>query len=758
MPRKLNVLLIEDSQDDAELIVIELKRFDFEVFSVRVDTKEKMREMLGKRRWDVILSDYSLPEFNPFEALELLKALELDLPFIVVSGAIGEANAVELMRNGCHDCIMKNNLTRLGSVIERETREAKIRLELKNAQQDLIESEKKYRMYVSNSPEAIFIINSKGMFNDANEAACMLTGYSFDEFMAMSVFDFIHPEDLQTGINDFQKLIETGWLSSEYQIIRKDGRSCYISLDAAKIKEEMFIGFSKDITAQILEKDDLRKAKEAAEAANLAKSEFLANMSHEIRTPMNGIIGMTQLTLLDQLTDQQRENLKTVKSCADSLLTIINDILDFSKMEAGKMVFENVSFNIRKLLEEVVNAHILFSIEKGLELKLEVLENIPEMLIGDPDRLKQVLNNLINNAIKFTKMGSVFIRVERLKVIKGRMRIKFTVSDTGIGISPDEMKYLFRSFSQVDTSITRKYGGTGLGLAICKKMVQNMGGEIWAESEKGAGSKFTFVCEFEVSEKIWIKDEDGKVETAQLGMKILVVEDDRLNREVICNMLKKLGNKLEVAENGREAIKILSKVKDIDVVLMDIQMPEMDGLEALHIIRTKELPDYNDIPVIAVTAHAIKGDREKFMLAGMDEYVSKPINFDELFMKLSQVKAKKNFILEQENDVEAEFLGCKERYEENELQFRMLHAESIFDQISNEMRYFKEIFMSEKFGSIEGSAHAIKLIAAKLKNSNLKNLAFKIEFAARSRNQNDILSLSELIFLEYKKMIDTRRD
>ncbi len=441
------------------------------------------------------------------------------------------------------------------------------------------------------------------------------------------------------GRNQIAETLERGvFYNFESTQFRKDGTPMFLEINAAAIEFEgqpAILSINRDVTER-RKAEGLRLAKEAAERADMAKGQFLANMSHEIRTPMAGVLGLTDLLLKTYLSAQQRDYARLIQSSATSLLRLIDDILDFSKIEAGRMVIEKVPFPLVETLREIVELLRFSAHGRGNDLTLTIGEGVPDWAWGDPGRVRQVLTNLLGNAVKFTEGGTISVEVRREE--DGRLRL--VVRDTGTGIPSEAQDRLFGLFSQADGSTSRRFGGTGLGLAISRRIVEQMGGEIGFTSEPGEGSTFWFVLPLDPAAPPAASETAGKQGSGPRRpggrrRRILVAEDNVINQLVIVQQLSVLGYEVLAVNNGREALEALEK-SFYDLVLMDCQMPELDGYETTRRIRTEGLKEKRRVPIVALTAHAMKEDLDRCLAVGMNDTITKPFTEEILRRKLEQ--------------------------------------------------------------------------------------------------------------------------
>lgn len=644
-PPMIRVLLVEDDPIDHIAFARSVKQGGLPYDYVVANSLAKAKSILATQLFDIAILDHSLGDGTSIELFDLLKAK--NCPFIIATGTGDEETAAKLMNEGAYDYLIKDpDLKHLkilpatiSKVLARKQSEEQIRI-LNHAIQSLQDS-----VYIAD-------LNGNLLFiNDSLKKICDLEG---KDLIGQPIQVLGQPH-LQTDI-------------SNLDLERSDSREVEISMQQANgitfpaLLSESFIqdgtnlirvGLIRDVTNRKAAEIALAKAKEDAEAATRAKSEFLANMSHEIRTPMNGVLGMTQLLAMTELTDEQQDLVQTIQYSNDALLTLINDILDFSKVEAGMLELEEQTFGLEDSLKSVYNLLNGQAQNKGIKLSYQISDNVPNALMGDNSRLRQILLNLVGNAIKFTQKGQIAIAVSsRIISDQGldKPELTFSITDTGIGIERDRIAKLFQPFTQADASISRKYGGTGLGLAICKHIVEIMGGTIWVESlgniggfppvnwmsnrvlTPTQGSAFYFTVFMKVSEAPSLsaspyQNAKSAISTAQKSsLRILVAEDNLVNQKLALFMFKKLGYNIDIANNGLEALERLNQ-KIYDVIFMDMQMPEMDGITTTQIIRR----DYNHQPwIVAMTAHASSDARKTCLEAGMNDYISKPIRIEDL--------------------------------------------------------------------------------------------------------------------------------
>jgi len=533
--------------------------------------------------------------------------------------------------------------------------------ERKRAEEALRESQRKYQTLIETTSDFVWETDSFGRFTYCSPQAQKLWGIKPEEMIGKSIFDLIPGNDNQSARDSFFNLSATPGPFSGMEMTAQDGQGRQIFMETSGVpffddcgrllgfrgitrdvterkKVEMELRRSRDeLELRVQERTaDLVKAKEEAEAAVEAKAAFLASMSHELRTPMNAVIGFSSLLLEEALSSEQRDYIERIRTSGETLLTLINDILDFSKMEKRRVSINLNPLSIRRLLAESMEMVAVEADKKGLKLSQTIGYGTPEVIVGDNGRLRQILVNLLSNATKFTDAGEISVSVfsEPIDEQSGKHRFHFAVKDTGIGISSEKMGKLFLPFSRLDTTMSSRYDGSGLGLAISKSLVELMGGRIWAESIPGRGSVFSFTVDCEIVPDRWHTTRSAVRSRGDLAgmaegypLRILVAEDNPSNQKVMVEMLKKMGYRPDAVADGREVIDLLER-RPYDVVFMDVRMPDMDGLQATKEIRRRW--PVNGPKIIATTAYALPGDREKCLRAGMDDYLSKPVQKGEI--------------------------------------------------------------------------------------------------------------------------------
>jgi len=904
MKADLRVLIAEHGEKNIEPLLGRLTQGGYRPDFLRVESRADLLYSLENQPWDIILCQ-NLPASDTFFALKRLKELRLDIPLLIIGGAESEETIVEYLRQGARDYLRLKDLDRLTPAMKRELAEAGVRKALRNVEMEWGRSWEKYRMIAETTHDLILITNLHFEMQYMNKAVRSLLG---GEPIGHSLIDFT-PRELRPQMLEMMQKRRNGFsgvLSLEWHLTDTAGRPFIMDVQSHLLTENTkpsgVLFMARDITELTRTKNELQKAKAAAEAANEAKSVFLANMSHEIRTPMNGIIGMSELLMDTELTAEQKQFAEIIHKCSISLLGLLNDILDLSKIEANKLELEILDFSLRVLLEDIAEMASVSAQDKNLEITAWMEPDVPIGLQGDPGRLRQALINLTNNAVKFTKQGEITIRVSLVQEDEHFVTLRFAVSDTGIGIPQERIDALFSPFVQADSSTTRQYGGSGLGLAITRQLVELMGGQIGCESEVGRGSTFRFTAVFAKQAhdamptrpssdlektKILVVDdhdvsrllavtllngwkcrvydvpdthtalafldkasaENDPFEIVLLNMKmpgmdgeelgrqirenpnlcttkiilmavagkkgdlsrpkgknfdgyltkpirqnqlydaiacaigknpspkterpspvftgnevdkthfrsekILVVEDNPTGQTVILALLKKIGYLPDIVSNGYEAINALRSLP-YDLVLMDCQMPEMDGYETTRLIRRIETGVLNpQVPIIAVTAHALANDRNLYREAGMNGYLSKPVQLQTLsgsihYWLADSPPAEESTGLKIIPEIpthEAE--GPIPFFDEQDMKERLMDdgelavaiVEGFLKDMPKQVSMLKVYLEKGDLAGIRRQAHNIQGAAANVGAASLRQTALSLEKAAESKMLHEAAAL-----------------
>lgn len=643
----IKVLYVEDDLIDQKAFQRYIKKGDVAISYDIASAVGEAKELLSGNNYDVVITDYLLNNETGFAIIDAVK----NTPVIFLTGQGNQKVAVEAMKKGAFDYLVKepsgNYLELLVTAIEKAFRHGNTQKKLAEAQLEI----KKLIWTLGQINNSITILNKDGRIEWINKGFEDLFGYTLEEVKNKSLPEFRKKEeinnkpatDILTEILHSKEIIKR-----ESKIFNKTGKEYFIYTTVTPVidKEgaiQTIIVVDTDISDKKKIENELILAKEKAEAAAVTKQQFLANMSHEIRTPVNAIMGIMHMLENTEQPDTRKKYMQLITNASNNLLNIINDILDISKLEVGKMVIDKTAFNVRELVFNIRESMKYRAEEKGLQLNCNISKEVPPELLGDPARLNQILINLVGNSIKFTEKGKIDISVEVVSGANNRVKLLFTVSDTGIGIAENARNHLFEYFHQVHSDATRQYGGTGLGLAIIKRLTEIQNGKVWFKSKENEGSDFYVELTFEINT---VKKEKVKAapkyESGPLlkGKKILLAEDEALNQMVARHILEtEMGAELEIASNGRIAVEKLEKT-DFDLVIMDIQMPEMNGYDATKYIREKMPFPKNETPILAMTAHAFNEEKVKCLEAGMNEFISKPIHIEELGQKLKSLLIK----------------------------------------------------------------------------------------------------------------------
>lgn len=630
---------------------------------------------------------------------------------------------------------MVEKLTEINRKLQHEITVRKI------SEKDLGESEKRYRELIENATGIIYQLDLKGCFTYINNVGLQLIKAKEEDVIGQHFSILVHKDYKKKTIEFYSNILKSKatepYLEFPLNISESEAQIWLSTSVKTIIKKGHMIGyqaFSRDITESKKHQRELIKSKEKAEEALKVRSQFLANMSHEIRTPINGIMGLTKLLQKTSLAGKQAEYLNAIDTSSNMLLLIINDILDISKIEAGKMIIEQHDFKLHDLIYSIIDVFEIRAKEKKIDLKCNLDDDLPKIIIGDPLRLNQILYNLLGNAIKFTSKGVVTltVKVNPDNTNDFESSLLFQVSDTGIGIPKEKHQQIFSEFTQANGNTTRVFGGTGLGLSIVKSLTTLQGGTLGVESEEDKGATFWVALVYENGSIKNLQDQPLSKNNFDIdGIRILLVEDNPVNQLVACDLLNEEGANVRIVENGKLALEAYRN-DDFDIILMDMQMPVMDGYEAIKLIRSDFPNSKKSIPIIALTAHAVEGEQEKCLYSGANDYITKPFQPNELFGKIflltdiSNKPFKNNTIMVN--------IDTLRRFTNNKTSLMQNTIKTIIKIIPEELKLLNEAVINENWDRIRALAHKNKSSLALVCEPFIKDLLSSIEDDAINMN------------------------